>query len=72
MGMTHQVRPSNSCSQCGATSYRPVIGRDGRGAMQPTGRYCCTGCNLEFGVLDEWRHARSDKAGHAMHESLLS
>ena len=65
--MNHQERPSNSCYKCGATSYRAVIGRDGRGAMQPTGRYCCTGCNLEFGMLDEWRRGRSDQAVQAMH-----
>jgi hypothetical protein len=43
------------CHRCGATSYRPVIERDAQGAMRPNGRYRCTGCELVFATLREWR-----------------
>jgi hypothetical protein len=43
------------CYQCGATSYRQVIERDAAGAMRPTGRHRCTGCEVEFTTTREWR-----------------
>jgi hypothetical protein len=51
---TPSGRPVNSCHNCGATSYRPVIGRVG-GMMQATGQFQCTGCRMVFTYLDEWR-----------------
>jgi len=49
------MKSINHCHQCGATSYKPVIKRDGQGAMTMSGTYQCTGCQLEFTTIDEWR-----------------
>ncbi len=48
-------RPQNACHRCGATAYRPVLGRDTLGAMRPTGQYQCVRCRLAFFDLREWR-----------------
>jgi hypothetical protein len=48
-------RPTNSCHSCGATAYRPVLARNERGAMQPTGQYQCVQCKLQFTDIREWR-----------------
>lgn len=45
----------NKCHRCGTTSYKPVIKRDGKGAMTQSGMYQCTGCRLEFATTYEWR-----------------
>ena len=50
------TRPINSCHQCGATAYKPVLARDEHGAMRPSGQYQCASCKLLFSTLDEWRH----------------
>ena len=42
------------CGRCGTTSYQPVIGRDGTGALRPTGQYRCTGCKMTFSEFREW------------------
>lgn len=47
--------PANRCRACGATSYKPVLARDGAGAMRPTKRCQCTGCDVVFEGLSEWR-----------------
>lgn len=54
--MNHKNLPPNSCHNCGSTSYRPIIARDEHGVMQPTGRYVCTGCKLEFTDINDWRN----------------
>jgi len=46
----------NQCKQCGSTSYKPIIRRDQQGVMRPSGQYQCTGCNLVFTTLGEWRN----------------
>jgi hypothetical protein len=43
------------CHHCGATSYRQVIERNAQGAMGPSGRYRCTGCEVVFVHTREWR-----------------
>ena len=48
-------RPTNSCHSCGATAYRPVLARNERGVMQPTGQYQCVQCKLQFTDIREWR-----------------
>ena len=53
----------NKCKQCGSTSYKPIIRRDQKGVMRPSGQYQCTGCNLVFTTVDEWRN------GEAFHNS---
>ncbi|MFZ4539984.1 hypothetical protein [Propionivibrio sp.] len=45
----------NRCRSCGATSYKPIISRDEKGGMRPSGQYRCVGCNLVFKAIDEWR-----------------
>ncbi|MEY2891947.1 MAG: hypothetical protein RJA98_1855 [Pseudomonadota bacterium] len=57
-GMT----PMNACRHCGATSYRQVIARDGRGVMSPSGRFQCCGCRLVFDDLRLWRRERAGDA----------
>lgn len=54
-GRQAAARPLNACQNCGATSYRTIIERDGQGEMKPSGRYACTGCKREFSRIDEWR-----------------
>lgn len=49
------MKSHNTCHQCGATSYKPVIKRDETGAMSPSGLYQCTGCRLVFATVEEWR-----------------
>jgi len=51
-----QKRPTNACHQCGATSYRPVLGRAADGAMRPTGQYMCVHCKFLFTSIEEWRN----------------
>lgn len=48
-------RPANSCHHCGATAYRPMLDRDGSGAMRPNGQYKCVQCQRVFSNLGEWR-----------------
>src|SRR5512135_1680998 len=52
--------PISCCRMCGATSYRPVIARDGAGAMTRTGLYRCSGCSVDFADPKAWREGRSD------------
>lgn len=40
---------------CGAASYRPVIDRDGAGAMRASGLYRCSGCSVVFADPRAWR-----------------
>lgn len=47
--------PANRCRACGATSYKPVLARDDTGAMRPSQRYQCTGCDVTFTALSECR-----------------
>ena len=47
--------PRNFCGICGATSYRKVIARDASGAMRPTNRLRCIGCEREFLDVQSWR-----------------
>ncbi len=54
-GRQAPARPLNACQNCGATSYRTIIERDGQGEMKPSGRYACTGCKRVFSEIDEWR-----------------
>jgi hypothetical protein len=49
------MNPTNRCRTCGATSYKPVIKRDGSGKMCSSGHYQCVGCRLVFKSIDEWR-----------------
>jgi DNA-directed RNA polymerase subunit RPC12/RpoP len=51
--MTH-YKTIYKCSQCGATSYQPVIGRDATGALMPTGVLRCTGCRVTFTDPKDW------------------
>lgn len=51
--MTH-YKTIYKCSQCGATSYQPVIGRDATGALMPTGVFRCTGCRVTFTDARDW------------------
>jgi hypothetical protein len=46
---------TNSCRQCGATSYRRVIERDQSGAMQAGRLYRCSGCSVVFADPLSWR-----------------
>ena len=48
-------RPINSCHRCGATAYKPVVARNDKGVLQPTGQYQCVKCNLTFTEIREWR-----------------
>jgi hypothetical protein len=50
---------TNSCRLCGATSYRPVVIREG-GAMRPSGLYRCSGCSVVFEDPKSWRDGGSD------------
>lgn len=43
------------CRMCGATSYRPVIARDGQGALRATDMFQCSGCSVVFTDLRAWR-----------------
>ena len=36
-------------------AYRPVLARNERGVMQPTGQYQCVQCKLQFTDIREWR-----------------
>jgi hypothetical protein len=47
---------------CGATSYRPVLDRDGTGAMRATGLYRCSGCSVVFADPRAWRESGADDA----------
>ena len=58
----------NKCNQCGSTSYKPIIRRDEHGVMRQSGQYQCTGCNLVFATLDEWRNS---EALHSRPEQFL-
>jgi len=49
------IKSLNKCQQCGASSYKAVIKRDGQGVMRASGTYQCTGCRLVFATIDEWR-----------------
>ncbi len=44
-----------ACRRCGARAYRPVIARDGSGALRATSGYRCTGCSLVFADPRAWR-----------------
>ena len=44
-----------ACRRCGARAYRPVIARDGSGALRATSGYRCTGCSLVFADPKAWR-----------------
>lgn len=50
---------ANCCRLCGATSYRPVMVRDG-GVMRPSGLYRCSGCSVVFEDPRSWREAGPD------------
>jgi hypothetical protein len=51
----HPMNLTNRCRTCGATSYKPVIKRDGSGKMRSSGQYQCVGCRLVFTSINEWR-----------------
>lgn len=51
--------PRASCRECGAVAYRPVIARDAAGRLTASGLYQCTGCQLRFKELKEWREVQS-------------
>jgi hypothetical protein len=51
----HRATTRHRCHACGATSYKSVIDRDEQGAMRPTGRYRCTGCEVVFSSPQAWR-----------------
>jgi ribosomal protein S27E len=53
--MVERATTRHRCHNCGATSYKSVIGRDEQGAMRPTGRYRCTGCDVVFSSAQTWR-----------------
>jgi DNA-directed RNA polymerase subunit RPC12/RpoP len=64
--MTH-YKTIYKCSQCGATSYQPVIGRDASGALMPTGVYRCTGCRVTFtDAKDWWGHPGAASSSNAV------
>jgi len=50
------MTPINKCHRCGATSYKPVIKRDGTGTMKPSGEYQCVGCKFLFTDIEVWKH----------------
>ena len=55
----HELRPPqppNSCRQCGSTNYHRLFARDATGVLRPSGRYKCSGCELNFTQASEWRH----------------
>lgn len=54
----------NKCHQCGSPSYKNVIKRDQDGVMRPSGQYQCTGCNLVFARLSEWRNGEVPHKGN--------
>ena len=45
----------HACRMCGASCYRPVIQRDSRGAMRPSGMFRCSGCSFVFSSPKDWR-----------------
>jgi hypothetical protein len=55
MSETKSERPLNSCHLCGGTAYRPVVARNEKGVMQPTGEYQCVQCKLAFTDVRSWR-----------------
>jgi hypothetical protein len=57
-----QILPLNRCRMCGASSYRPVLDRDGSGAMRATGLYRCSGCSVVFADPRAWREGGADDA----------
>jgi hypothetical protein len=57
-----QILPLNRCRMCGASSYRPVLDRDGAGAMRATGLYRCSGCSVVFADPRAWREGGADDA----------
>jgi len=48
-------QPQNACARCGHSAYRPVLERNGRGVIAPSGRYQCAHCKLVFGSVRDWR-----------------
>ena len=55
---------------CGASSYRPVIQRDSRGAMRPSGMFQCSGCSFVFSNPKDWhRGGRSGLLAAPLPES---
>jgi hypothetical protein len=50
---------AHCCRLCGATSYRPVMAREG-GAMRASGLYRCSGCSVVFEDPKSWREAGPD------------
>jgi hypothetical protein len=63
--MKHSSTAMHRCHRCNATSYRQVIERDTQGAMRPSGRYRCTGCEIVFSTTREWRDGPSGSAALA-------
>jgi hypothetical protein len=53
-------QPLNRCRMCGASSYRPVVDRDGSGGMRATGLYRCSGCSVVFADPRAWREGGAD------------
>ena len=47
------------CRDCGATNYQPEVARADNGALQPTGKYRCTGCRSIFASVRAWWAPRS-------------
>jgi transposase-like protein len=56
----------NKCNKCGSTNYKTVIKRDEHGVMRPSGQYQCTGCNMIFKNLDEWRNGSTLPNNHEL------
>lgn len=48
-------RPPNSCRQCGSTNYHRLFARDGSGVLRHNGSYQCSGCQMNFTRVAEWR-----------------
>ncbi|MBK6854281.1 MAG: hypothetical protein IPG93_22535 [Burkholderiales bacterium] len=68
--MADRTTTRHRCHNCGATSYKSVIGRDEQGAMRPTGQYRCTGCDIVFSSARAWREG-SGEAQLQQHKQAL-
>ena len=69
--MADRTTTRHRCHNCGATSYKSVIGRDEHGAMRPTGRYRCTGCDVVFSSAQAWREGPGASQQAPQHKQAL-
>jgi hypothetical protein len=65
--LSRAMKQTNKCHRCGAASYKPVIKRDGDGAMNQSGESQCVGCKLIFTEIDEWRMGPAVSEGVQSH-----